>query len=323
MRIGIIGAGIAGLTLARRLVDAGHSALLVDRGRGVGGRATTRRLDGATFDHGAQYFTARDPKFRDFLDARVTAGAWAEWRGRFATLEGGRLVAEAPRSPRHVGVPGMGSLARAMAEGLEIRRESRVFRLEGGPGRWIMVDSSGHAEGPFDRVASAAPPAQAVALLGEASPIIAEGAGRVAMQPCFALLLTPPGGASLPFDGIRCRHPVLAWVANDQSKPGRGPGPALVIHSDQDWAAAHLLDDPEEVARMLAEAATEAFGVDLGPAGPDEVHRWFYAKPAEPLGRPCLVDEAAGLSACGDWCIEAKVEGAFLSGDACADAILG
>ncbi|MFX9626906.1 FAD-dependent oxidoreductase, partial [Acinetobacter baumannii] len=44
VRIGIIGAGIAGLTCGEALVRAGHSVRLFDKGRGPGGRMSTRRL---------------------------------------------------------------------------------------------------------------------------------------------------------------------------------------------------------------------------------------------------------------------------------------
>ena len=49
----IIGAGIAGLTAGKALQPAGLSVQLVDKGRGVGGRLSTRRFaNGAWFDHG-------------------------------------------------------------------------------------------------------------------------------------------------------------------------------------------------------------------------------------------------------------------------------
>jgi monoamine oxidase len=61
MQVGIIGSGIAGLSCADRLTSFGHEVCLFDKGRGPGGRMSTRRVEveGHTlsFDHGAQYFT--------------------------------------------------------------------------------------------------------------------------------------------------------------------------------------------------------------------------------------------------------------------------
>ncbi len=81
MKFAIIGAGIAGLACADALSSAGHTAELFDKGRGAGGRMSTRRwqttIGEVTADHGAQYFTARDPDFirlvRDWRDMGIAA----------------------------------------------------------------------------------------------------------------------------------------------------------------------------------------------------------------------------------------------------------
>ena len=62
--IAIVGAGIAGLAAARRLRAAGLTCTLFDKSPGLGGRMATRREGYLRFDHGAQYFTARGPRFR-------------------------------------------------------------------------------------------------------------------------------------------------------------------------------------------------------------------------------------------------------------------
>jgi len=67
---------MAGLSCAQKLHEQGHSSVLFDKGRGPGGRMSTRRmstpLGKASFDYGAQYFTVRNPAFI----ARVAL--WAE-----------------------------------------------------------------------------------------------------------------------------------------------------------------------------------------------------------------------------------------------------
>ncbi len=323
LRIAIIGAGVAGLTLATRLAGAGHPAVVFDKGRGVGGRTSTRRADdGFRFDHGAQYFTVRDPKFRAFLDRHVPAGAWARWDGRFGSLEGGQLVPETRTEARYVGIPGMNALCRGLAENLDVRLAAKVASVAGSPGAWTLVVEGGREEGPFDWVVATAPPVQSAALLGGLSPIAAEAAG-VAMQACFALLIEGGPGAKLPFDGIRCGdHPVLGWAADDGSKPGREGKATLVVQSSNAWAEAHRDDDHPAIAVALRTAAVEALGLETGETWSESVHRWLHAKPVEPLGRPCLIDREGRLAACGDWCVAGKVEGAFLSGDACASALL-
>lgn len=83
MRIGIVGAGMAGLACAEELTSLGHEVRLFDKGREPGGRMSTRRIPTsageANFDHGAQYFTVRDDAFQQKVAAWISEGAAAPW----------------------------------------------------------------------------------------------------------------------------------------------------------------------------------------------------------------------------------------------------
>ena len=55
MKVLVVGAGISGCICARRLSDLGHEVTVVEKGRGVGGRMSTRRMNGARIDHGLNF----------------------------------------------------------------------------------------------------------------------------------------------------------------------------------------------------------------------------------------------------------------------------
>ena len=69
--VAIVGGGIAGLTAARKLSRDGQSVQVFDKGRGAGGRASTRREGLRQFDHGAQYCTAKEERFQRQVDSWV------------------------------------------------------------------------------------------------------------------------------------------------------------------------------------------------------------------------------------------------------------
>ena len=130
MRVLIIGAGIAGLSAARRLREAGVAAdeiKVVDKGRGVGGRMASRRLETpagtARFDHGAQFFTTRSNAFSQAVVAAVEAGAVVEWTRGFGS--------EADGHPRWRGRDGMTSLCKWLASdaGLQPELGCRILDL--------------------------------------------------------------------------------------------------------------------------------------------------------------------------------------------------
>ena len=49
-----------------------------------------------------------------------------------------------------------------------------------------------------------------------------------------------------------------------------------------------------------------------------KAHRWRYALATKPLGEDCVMHASGRLLACGDWCLGARIEAAFLSGSAAA-----
>lgn len=119
MQLAIVGAGMAGLACARGLARRGHVLTMLDKARGPGGRMSTRRVatsaGEATFDHGAQYFTVRDPGFRTLVDDMLAAGCVAPW-----------LAAGADAL---VGVPGMNAPIREMAKPFDVQWGAQVTAL--------------------------------------------------------------------------------------------------------------------------------------------------------------------------------------------------
>jgi phytoene dehydrogenase-like protein len=68
MQIIIVGAGLAGLTCARLLLQKGHELTLYEASDGVGGRVRSDYADGCTFDRGFQVLFDSYPAARQLLD---------------------------------------------------------------------------------------------------------------------------------------------------------------------------------------------------------------------------------------------------------------
>ncbi|MAT16547.1 MAG: hypothetical protein CMJ46_14905 [Planctomyces sp.] len=91
-RVGIVGAGIAGLTCARELQQAGISFQLFEADEEIGGRVQTDRVDGFQFDRGFQVLLTQYPEARRVLDYErlhlryFTPGAVIRYAGEFHRL---------------------------------------------------------------------------------------------------------------------------------------------------------------------------------------------------------------------------------------------
>jgi photolyase PhrII len=319
-RVAVIGAGMSGLTCARTLADHGHEVVVFDKGSRPGGRISTRTTGGLAYDHGAQYFTARDPRFKKYVEAWDADGLVAEWDARFISLEGDVRTPVSKKDRRYVGVPEMNSVMAHLASDLDVLRGVRVGAIRRSGREWL-VETPSSEEGPFDFVILAVPAPQAVPLL-KAAPSLQKQAAAVRMSGCWAVLLAFPSPLETGFDGAFVNGAPLSWVARNGSKPSRR-SETWVLHASPDWTRANLEADPDRVAEQLVDAFAAVARTELPEPIDRQAHRWRFALPDEALPTSCLFDERLAIAVCGDWCGGPRVEGAFLSGSAAAGRVLG
>ncbi|QDU99250.1 NAD(P)/FAD-dependent oxidoreductase [Lignipirellula cremea] len=320
--VAVIGAGMAGLCCAQHLRAAGLTVRVFDKSRGVGGRLATRRTDGeAAFDHGAQYFTVSDPILRRHVDSWIRAGVAAPWSGRIVVLKQGQTSPPHGEVTRYVGAPAMTAIAKHLAHGLNLELNARIARLEPAGEKWRLRGEQEQDLGQFDAVLVTAPAPQTLDLLQGLAPFDAQLA-EARLAPSWAVMLALPEPLALPLDGAFVEDSPLSWIARNSSKPERPATPdCWVLHARGDWSEEHLEEAPETVIAALLAAFWSATGATAPPDLTATAHRWRYALPTNPLPERCLFDPQSRLGVAGDWCGGPKVEGAFLSGLALAEAV--
>ena len=338
LHVAVVGAGMSGVACARTLVQAGHRVTLLEKSKGFGGRMSTRRTPFGGFDHGAQYFTVRDPRFaRALQTAQDVVRPWSVSTVRVLD-ELGHVLASAPppSEPHFVAAPGMSSLvghwAAPLADGslaAEVLLQTRVTLLERDalhPEQWQLrtEDAEGgvHVLGGFDRVVLALPHPQTHDLLMASghSPELRHTLDAVRVAPCWTLMVAFPHAMQpgLPhlgpqWNAARSTHHRISWLARESSKPRRDAVERWTVQASPAWSAKHLEDDAERVKAKLLKGFSQITGIRATPAYA-EVHRWRFAQTQQPLGRSHLYDPAPGIGLCGDWCLGHRVEDAFISG---------
>ncbi len=328
--VAIIGAGLSGLTCARELTSKGHRVTLFDKGRGVSGRMSVRRTSDPSlqFDHGAQYFTARHPAFQQQVEEWMQQDVVAIWEGPFVSLEQG-LISEAPgQGPRYVGTPAMNALCKALTKDLEIRCSQRVSQINQSGSGWQIVSEDlstnqniKQAE-EFDHIVLTIPPAQAIKLLPENSSL--HNACKTAiMDPCRCVMLAFESPLDVDFGAAFIQNSSLRWIASENSKPGRNSRyECWTLHASSEWSQQYVDATHETVLPILLDAFATAFGKSLPEPVHASTHRWLYAIPRNPLSEGSFQDVENQITICGDWCHEARVEGAYMSGLSAAEKIL-
>lgn len=340
--IAIIGVGMAGVTCARTLRQAGHNVTLFEKSRGLGGRMSTRASAFGSFDHGAQYFTVRDPRFEMAIGtAPGVCKPWSANAVRVLDPNGRVIEAGLPGGERHwVATPGMNALIKAWAAPLledgNVQVQTRVTRITPDPLRkngWQLHtesdDGGQHVFAGFDKVILAIPSVQAQELLtaSQLAPLAAP-LDKVRVDPCWTLMLAypqavQPGLITIgpQWNAARSTHHRIAWMSRESSKPGRERIERWTVQASAPWSEEHINDSPERVKGKLMKAFAEITGIRVTPAHA-EVHRWLYAKTVQPLGQSHLWSKDQGIGLCGDWCLGHRVEDAFVSGLELALAVL-
>ena len=306
--IGIIGAGMAGLACAAALDGSGHDVILIDKGREPGGRMSTRRVatprGEAEFDHGAQYFTARDPGFRRVVEGWIAEGVAAPW------------PAAGPEA--HVGVPGMSEPIRRMAEGRNARWGTRVAGIARRGEGWRLIVEAGEPVD-VDAAIVALPAEQARDLIAHAAPDLALRAAATPSDPCWTAMFAfrepvPAARACWKGDGA------IGWAARNSDKPGREGLESWVAQASPDWSRRHLEAGPDEVIAALASELAKLLGVALPAPIAAVAHRWRFARSGAE-GSRAIWDPGSRMGLCGDWLIGARVEAAWMSGTELGETI--
>ena len=309
-RIAIVGAGLSGLSCAAQLSRGGREVQLFDKARGPGGRMSTRRVETAlgtvSFDHGAQYFTARGGSFRAEVDRWAADGLAAPW------------PSAGPEA--WVGVPGMNAPVKALAEGHSVTWNTVVESLARDGGAWRLKTPEG-LSAPFDAVVLALPAEQAAALLQSPDPGMAARAAASSTAPCWTVMAAFESRLDLEVDTLRDEGR-LGWAARNSSKPGRQGPEAWVLQAAPDWSREHL----EAPAETVIEALLGDLARRLGAALPDpmlvQAHRWRYARSS--VGEDLALWSAdRRLGCCGDWLSGPRIECAWDSGEALARLMTG
>jgi predicted NAD/FAD-dependent oxidoreductase len=311
MKVTVIGAGMSGLIAARDLAAANHDVVVLDKGRGVGGRMATRRIGNATIDHGAQFFTVRSNEFeRDIIDW-LRHDVVVEWCRGFDAVPDGY--------PRYAGRGGMTALAKHLAQGLDVRTSSMAFAVRANGAEWeVQLDDGSIITS--DAVVATCPVPQSYSLLMTTDIRLPRDLLASDYERTLAVLVELDRPSQLRHHGVAPRdHSVFSMVVDNQLK-GISQVPALTMHTNAAWSLARW-DDPHEVtlAALIAQAAPFIGNAEVLNA---QLKRWRFATPTAIWPEPCWIGGNGTIVVAGDAFAGPKIEGAYRSGRAAAQHLL-
>ncbi|MFB6161714.1 MAG: NAD(P)/FAD-dependent oxidoreductase [Haloferacaceae archaeon] len=332
----VVGAGAAGLGAAYALRDANVDVTILEKSRGVGGRAATRRRNGCTYDHGANYLKDDDERVAALVESLDSTGL-VDIPEPVWTFDATGAIREGDREGRkwtwEAGITQLGErlLARTDATVEHGTRVEAVDRDERG---WRVAAADGTTHGPFDGLLLTPPAPQTASLLAstgwssERAVMLREAVGGVTYRSVLSVVLHYEEALDRPWYALvdtSKEHP-LGWVGREECKAGHVPGgeSLLVVQMGHEWSRERFDDPLEAVASEAARLVADLLDEDRlhDPAWVDD-QRWRYALPER--GAPADVLTAGrddGLFFAGDWVAdEGRVHAALRSGLETGEAI--
>ena len=324
----VIGAGLAGLAAARDLSNAGRNVLVLEKSRGVGGRAATKRLmplEGALLgdtslgdtslgsivraDHGAQFFTARNERFQRLIAQLCELGVVREWTRGFPKLGPNGLEQRSPGNPRFICPPGMNSLGKAIQGGvgnesvIHVEFAATVSEIRQTPHGWTAVLENGQERHGKTLLVNAPAPQALKLLEAHLNPVNLEALTAVHYDPCWAVIAALKTRPEPGWSGLEIENPTLAWAALDHTRREPDAPPVLILHASAGWSLEHLEQSPETVLEALLTTAQGLLGDWVENRISAVAHRWRYALPRVTFPGTFLAQ--GNLVMCGDWCAPA------------------
>ncbi|MGV2621165.1 UNVERIFIED_CONTAM: NAD(P)-binding protein [Halobacillus marinus] len=263
--ITIVGAGLAGITAARRFKKQGRdNFVLVDKGRSVGGRLATRRVAQGKADHGAQFFTVRTEELEEETQEWLDEGWVKRWFGE--------------DYPRYTAVDGMNGLAKQLAQNIRTSLHTKVVKLMEIDGGYRLFGEDG-AEWQSDKVLFTMPAPQVVELIRNSNldmdPSSWKQLKDILFEPTYVGIYHFNEATGLP-DGGHLDKDLPEGVERvvDHQKKGISEDPIVSVYMQGDWSRKHY---GEDYVLSLIKDKVDTY-LDWSHLESEQLKRWRYAQ---------------------------------------------
>jgi predicted NAD/FAD-dependent oxidoreductase len=336
MRIGIVGAGIAGLTAGRLLAKHGHEVIVLEKSRGFGGRLATRyagQENEAIIDHGTGYLTSKSETFKSFIEELKGKDLLKEWDENVSLFNEDGFYETHPSKEAetmYFAPKGMNTIGRYLSRTIDVRLNQQVSgitvvstgTLKKRP--WVInfLDTSVLE---LDALILATPAIQALGLMHTAqdeTPIRFMNSliAKVEYESTIAIM-AGFGKRDMPnWKGVVCQNETLKWVSNENTKRELSEQ-ILVAHSTHEYAKLNRTTDASIVVKDVLKEVSKFAGAWAQNPEWSQKHFWLFNRCVKSLEMDYLEssDTNAPLALIGDYFNGTNVESSYLSGLALAE----
>jgi predicted NAD/FAD-dependent oxidoreductase len=334
MKIGIIGASLAGLIAGDKLAKAGHDVTLIINESSVGGHLATCYRNGGFFDYGVPFLTPNSNESSPFFNHLAKQKLIHRWADEVTRYDGSRPNKN--NSDIHEGDyfacrKGFSAIAEHLKRWVDIEVAETAGGLthigaNRGKKRSWMINLNDFSVFECDAVILAGPAVKAYGILQTAQDETAalrliRILDEIQYEPRIVLMAAYE--RDMPeWKAIECRNSHLSWICNDSSKTDNSFYANITLHSSANFAIEQSHTEEEKIKELMLEEA-EAITKESWIRQPSWHHcyHWKYDEAINPVDNYFmeLEMEDAPLALTGDYFKGTSVEAEYLSAIKLAD----
>jgi len=321
--IAVIGAGLAGITIASKIKEK-FDVKVFEKSKDVGGRMSTRRETPFTFDHGAQFFKIKTINFKNFLQELFAQKKIKPWSFRLAYFEGqylSKIKMIKDSDNFFVGVPNMDSIIKYLSKSCDVILNTKIERIIRKNDKWNLYDQNKRSHGLYDWIVLSLPAQQSLDLITNKISFHSL-IKKIKMNGCFSLMFGINKSLNLAYDAALIEKEDIAWFSVNNSKPSRMNKNCLIINSSYEYASKNMNTPRDKVLKHLLSKSSKLLNYDLMKSTMIKMHQWRYVEAKYSPKENFFIDHKEKIAVCGDWFINSRVEGAFISANELSKEII-
>ena len=312
--VAVIGAGITGITLAN-LLQKKVNLTVFEKSRGVGGRMATRRAEPYQFNHGAQYFKIENKEFKNFLQPLIQNKIIKHLEANHIDILNKEVIKRTKTYNKiyYTPVSKMNSVVKYLINNnFFIKLLCKIDKTIKENDKWFIIDSDKSSYGPYDWLFITIPPNQALEILYNNFKFI-DIIKKIKMRSCYSLMLGFDKIKEFDFDTALFLDEDVKWLSIRKKIIENKKYYNLLINSSYNFAEQNINYNKNKISDYLIKQVSDILKCELNNYKHKALHFWKYAMSEKNNNLGSLLDENLKVIVCGDWCMNGKIEGGFLS----------
>ena len=312
--VAVIGAGITGITLAN-LLQKKVNLTVFEKSRGVGGRMATRRAEPYQFNHGTQYFKIENKEFKDFLQPLILNKIIKPLEANQIEILNKEVIKRTKiyNKQYFTAESKMNSVVKYLINNnLSIKLLCKIEKIIKENDKWFLIDSGQVSFGPYDWLIITIPPNQAKEILYNNFKFL-DIIKKIKMRSCYSLMLGFDKFGEFDFDTALFLDEEVQWLSIRKIILENKEYYNLLINSSYNFAEQNINGSKDKISDHLIKQVSDILKCKLNNYEHKALHFWKYAMSEKNNNLGSLLDEDFKIIVCGDWCMNGKVEGGFLS----------